>query len=440
MKKGFTLIELLAVIVILAIIFLIVMPIVTNVIKQVRKSTFENSVRSLVKIAESECLMRQSDGMEYDVIYTFENGVQSVEPVETSPLDFKGEVPEGGNVNVDAACKVEVALNNGDYYIETDLEGNLKEAIAYEPPLPYDGPWIFEVTTTVSDEIFTFGVEDANITIDWGDGSNNTYNYTGAQFINHQYASAGSYDVSITGTATRVVFCGFNFTPCGTQRLLTDIKTPIPISFGLTSSSFMFSMTEIESFSAIDFFDEASSNITNMSYMFDRATSFNHDISGWDTSRVDSMTHMFFGATAFNQNIGNWNTSNVETMSSMFSGASSFNQDISSWNTSNVTTSMSGMFYGASSFNQDIGGWNTSSVVSMTYMFQNASAFNQDISEWDTSNVSAMVSMFNGASAFNQDLSSWCVTPIGSKPTGFDTGTTAWDPKAGRQPVWGTCP
>lgn len=48
--------------------------------------------------------------------------------------------------------------------------------------------------------------------------------------------------------------------------------------------------------------------------------------------------------------------------------------------------------------------------------------------------------MFNGADIFNQDLSSWCVDNIASEPSRFSTSTPAWDPKVGRQPVWGTCP
>ena len=47
----------------------------------------------------------------------------------------------------------------------------------------------------------------------------------------------------------------------------------------------------------------------------------------------------------------NWDVSSVTNMSYMFRGASSFNQDISSWDTSSVTD-MAVMFKGASSFNQ----------------------------------------------------------------------------------------
>lgn len=50
-----------------------------------------------------------------------------------------------------------------------------------------------------------------------------------------------------------------------------------------------------------------------MDYMFYGATSFNTDISGWDTWRVESMDHMFDGASSFNQDLSGWNVEHVTT-------------------------------------------------------------------------------------------------------------------------------
>ena len=81
-------------------------------------------------------------------------------------------------------------------------------------------------------------------------------------------------------------------------------------------------------------------------------TTFNEDISAWDTSNVTDMSYMFDShrfqsehwwlgyeqgdrhgayvpyATAFNQNIGSWDTSKVTSMGYMFYNATAFNQDI----------------------------------------------------------------------------------------------------------------
>jgi surface protein len=147
-------------------------------------------------------------------------------------------------------------------------------------------------------------------------------------------------------------------------------------------------------------------DVSDMSGMFDGATAFNQDIGEWDTESVTSMSNMFKNATAFNQDIDDWNTSSVRDMSGMFSGAADFNKSIGSWDTGSVTD-MSDMFNGAIAFNQDIGNWNTSSVRDMSGMFNNAIVFNQDIGNWDMTNVVYTDNMFSGASTFNQDIGKW---------------------------------
>ena len=83
-----------------------------------------------------------------------------------------------------------------------------------------------------------------------------------------------------------------------------------------------------------------------------------------------------------------------------FRGKSTFNADISKWDTSSVIY-MDNMFHTASAFNQDIGGWNTAQVTVMTTMFYSASAFNQDISSWTgTAATTAQNYMFHDATAF----------------------------------------
>ena len=54
-------------------------------------------------------------------------------------------------------------------------------------------------------------------------------------------------------------------------------------------------------------------------------------ISDWDTSEVTNMSYMFLGATSFNQPLAKWDVSQVTDMSGMFGGATSFNQPLEKW-------------------------------------------------------------------------------------------------------------
>jgi len=133
-------------------------------------------------------------------------------------------------------------------------------------------------------------------------------------------------------------------------------------------------------------------------------------ISDWDVSNVTNMSYMFYDANSFNGDISSWNVSNVINMASMFRDAT-FNGDISSWDVSSVTD-MNWMFYLATNFNGDLSSWDVSNVTNMHNMFYLATNFNGDLSSWDVSNVTDMANMFRGISSFNVDLSSWDVSSV----------------------------
>jgi hypothetical protein len=154
------------------------------------------------------------------------------------------------------------------------------------------------------------------------------------------------------------------------------------------------------------------SNVIDMTGMFEGASAFNCDISAWKVRQVKHMTSMFKDASLFKCNIGEWNVGNVTRMDYMFEGACSFpGTSIGSWDVSQVNT-MRGMFNCTKVFNGDITAWKVGKVEDMHGMFYNAPMFNCDIGAWDVSEVATMSRMFHDASAFNQCISAWKVSNV----------------------------
>ena len=152
------------------------------------------------------------------------------------------------------------------------------------------------------------------------------------------------------------------------------------------------------------------SNVTDMSDMFNNLYNFNQDISNWDVSNVTNMIYMFARANSFNQDISSWDVSSVNDMGYMFNDAFDFNQPLNNWDVSNVTN-MYNMFWQAPAFNQPLNDWDVSSVTNMGGMFSEATAFNQPLNGWNTISATGMGAMFY-KSTFNQDISSWSVNGV----------------------------
>jgi uncharacterized repeat protein (TIGR02543 family) len=289
-----------------------------------------------------------------------------------------------------------------------------------------------------------------NFKISWGDGTTALITSWSSSKATHTYASAGVYEVFISGTIKGFRFAltgdrlkllaisqwgGLNFGNngsvfCGAENLIIT-ATDSPDLTGITNFGSLFrGCTSLTAVPGMDSWDV--SNVTDMSWMFMSAEAFNQDIGSWDVSNVTTMAGMFRYASKFNQDIGSWDVSNVTQMYSMFWDAKAFNQDIGGWNVSEVT-SMSYMFEGAVVFNQDIGSWNVSQVTAMGYMFCGATAFNQNIGGWDMSNVTNMAGMFSSNSTFNQDIGLWNVSNVTNmesmfcKASAFNQNIGSWN-------------
>ena len=278
--------------------------------------------------------------------------------------------------------------------------------------------------TTALDESVTFpgtAAAGLNYTVDWGDGSTTTH----SGHATHTYALPGYHSVQVSGDLAGV---SLGDSPAANAAKLISIDQWGDTAWATMESAFKGASNMV--YKAADAPDL--SGVTDASFMFYGASSFNDDISSWDVSGVTNMSRMFDSAASFDQPIGAWDTSSVTDASAMFYGATSFDQPIGAWNTSSVTDA-SAMFYGATSFDQPLGSWDVSGVTDASHMFYGASSFNGDISSWDTSSVTDMSGMFYAATAFDRPLGSWNTSSVTdtslmfSFAAAFDRPLGSWD-------------
>ena len=173
---------------------------------------------------------------------------------------------------------------------------------------------------------------------------------------------------------------------------------------------------DIYDFNCID-----TSNITDMSHLFDMTLKklikhnlrfANFDISDWDVSKVENMNFMFYDCIKFNCDLSNWDVSKVKNMLCMFNRCDLFKgKGLENWNVSNVKDT-SYMFLKCENLNCDLSSWNVSKVENMSSMFYGCKNFNCDLSKWDVSNVFDMTEMFTNCNKFNCDLSSWDISKV----------------------------
>ena len=262
--------------------------------------------------------------------------------------------------------------------------------------VPSDTDFVTTWETTAPGESITIPAS-GTYTVDWGDGTIDA-GVRGEQ--THAYDVPGNHTVRISDNITGIYLNGHADAP-----KLRSIDQWGDAEWGSMYSAFRGASNMV--LHATDAPDL--SRVTDTSYMFTNARSFDGDLSAWDVSHVTRTLGMFWEARSFDGDLSAWDVSSVTDMYAMFYNASSFDGNLSAWNVSHVTN-MGDMFHGASSFDGDLSAWDVSSVTGMHAMFADASSFDGDISAWDVSGVTDMADMLRAASSFNGDISGWDVT------------------------------
>ena len=189
------------------------------------------------------------------------------------------------------------------------------------------------------------GVYDA--TFDWGDGSSD---HVTAEPGEHVYASAGDYDVSVTGA------CPAPISASGSdwRAALIAIKQWGQLG-GADNWSNGFSSLDHEL--SIQATDPFGAGVTNMQRMF-QSTTFTGDLSNWDVSSVDTMQQMFDNST-FTSDLSGWDVSSATQMARMFYLAVSFDSDLTGWCVQHITSEPSGFASGSALQPQHYPVWGT---------------------------------------------------------------------------------
>lgn len=187
------------------------------------------------------------------------------------------------------------------------------------------------------------------------------------------------------------------------------LRVPRWIPSTATSLASMFSF--LRTFNCAAVANWNTTNVTDFSRMFYKATAFSQPIGRWRTQNAVKMDKTFAYCEKFDQSLMNWTTTNVRTMCGLFNRCTIFNSSLAHWKTSNVTN-FEGMFAGCSRFNQPLKTWDISSAKITDGMFRDCSQFDQDLSAWQTGNISSSIEMFAGCHQFRQDLSTWDVSNI----------------------------
>lgn len=131
------------------------------------------------------------------------------------------------------------------------------------------------------------------------------------------------------------------------------------------------------------------SNITDMSCLFELEDIINIDISEWDVSNVTTMYNMFSGCKKLVSvgNLGNWNVEQVQNMHAMFYYCEKLKSigDISLWNVERVENVWA-MFSNCNNLNLigDLSNWNIHNVSDMSFMFYKCTSLTNigDLSKW----------------------------------------------------------
>lgn len=337
-KRGFTLVELLAVIAILAILVILALPNVMNMYVRAKKNTFLTEAQNILKESTNKFIQEGVNGKKVNVVSNSKN-----------PLNLTGEKLTY-TINLNSQGKVtDYVISNENYCISSKKSydklttDDVKESCSYEE--------LNNIAGTLSKSKFQEAISPGKARTNlvstvsfYSDGrvinSAEKYDVSEAQdgsiYLYRKEENENSSYLDIT-----VVANGKISFPKDSSGLFENLY----LSYSSTGSTC--NVKSITFNGAID-----TSKVTNMSNMFTQASGMDYcysynpdktnsmgplDLTDFDTSNVTDMSGMFQGLRATSVDLSSFDTSKVTNMAQMFSNYRSNALDLSSFDTSNVT-------------------------------------------------------------------------------------------------------
>ncbi|WP_431121591.1 BspA family leucine-rich repeat surface protein [Flagellimonas flava] len=338
---------------------------------------------------------------------TFEITVDDDELFQIDAATGEVKLREGQTLDFEAQEQHVFTVRSWDGISATEAQMTVSVQNIIDLPLNKEKSSFVTTWTVEAGETVFVGTAEGglyNYKIEWGDGT--VEDKVGSDPPSHQFGNAGTFTIAINGQFPGFVMAN---SPASASKLTSMEQWGTNTWTDLAGAFYGCVNMEYKATDAPDL-----TQVTDLTSMFEDATSFNADLDNWNVENITNMKDMFSGTSLFNGDISNWDVSKVENMSYMFDEAISFNQDVGDWVVIAVTN-MSFMFYGAEAFDQDLNDWVVSKVENMSYMFDSAIVFNQNLGGWNINNVNNMAHMLDGSGMsrdnYDASLIGWANNP-----------------------------
>jgi hypothetical protein len=285
--------------------------------------------------------------------------------------------------------------------------------------------------------------------VNFGDGTVNTFSAFNSAGLTHVYVNGGVYLVTITGTFPKFAVANGAF-----KTYLSDIKQFGSNRFAKVNFYGCLLLIDVTSSDAPSLL--AACDLTELMRDCSNMLTFNN-LDYWDVTEVTNFTNSYRNCSC-SLEVASWNTGNVTIMSGMFNGFSG-SADVTAWDVSavvsmlaafanmtgtlNITNWVTGVIASAANFAEacttdigDVSGINVTNCTSFFRAFRNATGFNSSLATWDIRNATTMIAMLQNSGIstanWNASLIAWdgLVNPplninITSKAVATGAGITA---------------